>query len=115
MFAGSKGQPAQTRAHLEVTDVATLEALAGRKGQTLVSQLLAAYMGQPLGFHNAQKDTTTAVKGHTYRLCLSVGVQLENAEFFLSREKDGFPQRFLWLPTLDPHAPEPEPAPESAR
>jgi hypothetical protein len=106
-FAGGKDMDAKTRVHLQVPDVATLEALAGRKGQTLVSQLLAAWMGQPIGFNNAQKDTTTAIGAHTYRLCLSVGVQPENAGFFLSREKDGFPQRFLWLPTNDPHAPEP--------
>ena len=107
-FAGSKDVAPVTRAHLQVPDVATLEALAGRKGQTLVSQLLAAWMGQPIGFNNAQKDTTTAIGAHSYRLCLSVGVQPENAGFFLSREKDGFPQRFLWLPTNDPYAPEPE-------
>lgn len=106
-FAGSKDVAPKTRVHLQVPDVATLEALAGRQGQTLVSQLLAAWMGQPIGFSNAHKDTTTAVGAHTYRLCLSVGVQPENAGFFLSREKDGFPQRFLWLPTNDPYAPEP--------
>jgi hypothetical protein len=108
VFAGGKDKDAVTRAHLQVPDVATLEALAGRKGQTLVSQLLAAWMGQPIGFNNAHKDTTTAIGAHSYRLCLSVGVQPENAGFFLSREKDGFPQRFLWLPTNDPYAPEPE-------
>jgi len=107
-FAGSKDTAPVTRVHLQVPDVATLEALAGRKGQTLVSQLLAAWMGQPIGFNNAHKDTTTAIEAHQYRLCLSVGVQPENAGFFLSRTKDGFPQRFLWLPTNDPHAPEPE-------
>src|SRR5208337_2828689 len=51
-------------------------------------------------------ETTTAIDAHSYRLCLGVGVQPDNAGFFLSREKDGFPQRFLWLPTIDPHAPE---------
>ena len=38
-------------------------------------------------------------------------MQPENAGFFLSREKDGFPQRFLWLPTIDPYAPEDRPDP----
>ena len=42
-------------------------------------------------------------------MCLGVGAQPENADFFLSREKDGFPQRFLWLPTVDPHAPSSDP------
>jgi hypothetical protein len=111
IFAGRGDQPGKTRAHLQVPDVATMEALAGRKGQTLVSQLLAAWMGQPIGFANNSKDTTTAVDAHSYRLCISVGVQPENAGFFLDRENNGFPQRFLWLPTIDPYAPERQPGP----
>jgi hypothetical protein len=91
----------ETAAHLQVPDVATLEALAGRKGQTLVGQLLQAFSGQALGFNNNSKDTTTSIEAHSYRLCLSVGVQPENAGFFLGRENCGLPQRFLWLPSID--------------
>lgn len=111
VFSGGKGQPGTTRAHLVVPEVKTLEALMGRQGSTLVGELLKGYMGEALGFNNAQKDTTTAIKPHSYRLCLGVGVQPENAGFFLSREKDGFPQRFLWLQTTDPYAPQERPEP----
>ena len=111
LFKGHKGETALTRAHLIVPEVATLAALAGRQGATLSGEILKAYMGQALGFNNAQKDTTTAVEAHSYRLCLGVGVQPENADFFLAREKDGFPQRFLWSPTIDPYASEDRPAP----
>lgn len=104
-------EPAISRAHLIVPEVGTLEALAGRQGATLSAELLKAFMGEPLGFSNAHKDTTTAIPAHCYRLCLGVGVQPENANFFLSREKDGLPQRFLWLSTVDPHAPRVRPAP----
>jgi hypothetical protein len=99
------------KAHLQLPDIATLVALAERKGQTLVGQLLAGWMGQPIGFTNNNRSTSTALGAHAYRLCLSVGVQPENAAFFLDRQKDGFPQRFLWLPTTDPgHLPyRPEP------
>lgn len=98
-----------TRAHLIVPEVNTLTALAGRQGATLPSELLKAFSGEPLGFTNAHKDTTTAIPAHSYRLCLGVGVQPENADFFLSRTKDGFPQRFVWVPTDDPEAPEEKP------
>lgn len=111
LFKGHKGETALTRAHLIVPEVATLAALAGRQGATLSGEILKAYMGQPLGFNNGQKDTTTAVEAHSYRLCLGVGVQPENADFFLAREKDGLPQRFLWAPTIDPYAPEDRPDP----
>lgn len=94
--------------NLEVNEVGTLDALANRKGSTLIGELLKAYMGQALGFTNAQRSTTTFVLAHSYRLCLSIGAQPENAEFFLSREKDGLPQRFLFLPTVDPYAPPPD-------
>jgi hypothetical protein len=111
LFRGGKGQPPITRADFTVPEVKTLEALMGRQGSTLVGELLKGCMGEPLGFNNAQNETTTAIKAHSYRLCLGVGVQPENAGFFLSRQKDGFPQRFLWLPTLDPYAPEERPDP----
>ncbi|MCF6391041.1 bifunctional DNA primase/polymerase [Mycobacterium sp. MBM] len=97
--------PAQV--HLQVPEIGTLGALADRKGGTLIGELLKAYMGQPLGFTNAQATTTSYVPAHTYRLCLGVGAQPENANVFMEREKDGLPQRFLWLPTVDPYAPPP--------
>ena len=87
----------------------TLEALAGRQGSTLISELLKGFMGESLGFTNSSRETTTSVEAHTYRLCLGIGVQPQNAVFFLSREKDGFPQRFWWVPTIDRYAPEVRP------
>lgn len=109
LFKGHSDAPGLTCAHVIVNEVKTLEGLFGRTGATLNGELLKAYMGQPLGFSNAQRDTTTAVPEHSYRLCLGVGVQPENAGFFLSREKDGFPQRFLWLSAIDPYAPRDRP------
>jgi hypothetical protein len=111
LYKGYKDQPGVTRAHLIVPEVKTLEALAGRQGSTLAGELLKGYVGEPLGFTNSSRDTTTVVDAHRYRLCLGVGCQPENAAFFLSREKDGLPQRFLWLPTIDPYAPEDRPDP----
>ncbi|MGX6511279.1 hypothetical protein [Rhodococcus sp. SJ-2] len=112
LFKGrGKDEPGITRAHLIVPEVGTLAALAGRQGGTLPSELLKAYMGEPLGFTNSSRETTTAIEAHAYRLCLGVGVQPENAGFFLEREKDGFPQRFQWVSTIDPYAPEERPDP----
>lgn len=110
---GQNGENAVTNAHLAVNEVATLEALAGRQGATLAGELLKAAMGQPIGFSNNKKDTSTNVEAHSYRLCIGVGVQPENAGFFLTRTKDGFPQRFLFLPTNDPGAPDPESLPDA--
>jgi hypothetical protein len=106
LFKGrSEDEPVIRRAHLIVPEVGTLSALAGRQGATLSAELLKAFSGEPLGFTNAHKDTDTAIPAHSYRLCLGVGVQPENAGFFLNRTKDGFPQRFVWMPSSDPDAP----------
>jgi hypothetical protein len=94
--------------NMEVNDVATLESLAARKGQTVVGELLKAAMGQSLGFDNGQKATTTSIPKNSYRLCLSVGCQNENAGFFLNRAKDGLPQRFAAVPVIYPYLPEPK-------
>lgn len=101
---GNDEELANVAANVEVNEVGTLGALADRKGTTLVGELLKAFTGQALGFTNAQRATTTAVPAHSYRLCLSISAQPENADFFLSREKDGLPQRFLWLPVVNPYA-----------
>jgi len=91
-------------AHILVNEIGTLAALAARKGGTLVGELLKAFTGQSLGFTNAQRATTTHVAAHSYRLCISISAQPENVDFFLDREKDGLPQRFLWLPVVNPFA-----------
>ena len=95
------------RVNLEVPEIGTLGSLAERKGGTIVGELLKAYMGQSLGFTNAQASTTSFVPAHSYRLCMGIGAQPENAHVFMDRAKDGLPQRFLWLPTTDRYAPPP--------
>ncbi|WP_372024098.1 hypothetical protein ACBG85_16995 [Rhodococcus sp. NyZ502] len=105
---------ARTRALIAVSEIDTLAALAGRKGATLMAELRKAYMGESIGFNNASKATTSAVRSHCYRLCLTVGVQPENAAPLLDDAGGGTPQRFVWLPVSDPNAPDmrpPEPAP----
>lgn len=101
---GNDGELAHVAANIEVNEVGTIDALAQRKGGTLIGELLKAFTGQALGFNNAQRATTTHVPAHSYRLCLGISVQPENAGFFLDREKDGLPQRFLWLPVVNPYA-----------
>ena len=51
---GQSGAEAQVSVHLEVNEVGTLADLADRKGYTLVGELLKAFMGQALGFSNAE-------------------------------------------------------------
>ncbi|MGR6582337.1 hypothetical protein ACT89R_17270 [Rhodococcus qingshengii] len=99
----------RTRALIAVSEIDTLAALAGRKGATLMPELRKAYMGESIGFNNASKVTTSAVEAHSYRLCLTVGVQPENAAPLIDDAGGGTPQRFVWLPVNDPYAPDVRP------
>ncbi|PND58137.1 hypothetical protein CRM90_09125 [Mycobacterium sp. ENV421] len=81
-------------------DIATMAALFSRQGATLEAELLKAYMGEELGFANADPDRRVILPMHSYRLCLSAGVQPENGAVLLNdqAQRDGVPQRFLWAP-----------------
>ncbi|MGW4716834.1 hypothetical protein [Nocardia sp. NPDC004260] len=84
-------------------DVAAFERLAERQGATLVPELLKAAHGQELGFANADHDRRVILPAHSYRLCLSMGVQEGNGGALLNEQavRDGLPQRLLWLPVKD--------------
>ncbi|ORB91455.1 hypothetical protein [Mycobacterium persicum] len=88
------------RALFGCRDIATFDALTARQGSTLVPELLKAYMGEELGFANAEKDRRVILPMHTYRLCLSAGVQPDNGMVLLNdqAQRDGVPQRFIWTP-----------------
>lgn len=81
-------------------DIAALDAITARRGATLVPELLKAYMGEELGFANAEKERRVMLPMHSYRLCLSAGVQPDNGAVLLNDQarRDGVPQRFLWAP-----------------
>lgn len=98
---------------LSVPEVDTLTALGGRQGATLSPELRKAWTGEPLGFGYADPTRRLHIPSHSYRLCLLLGMQPLRAEPILADADGGTPQRFLWLPTIDPDAPEqrpPEPA-----
>ncbi|WP_232512708.1 hypothetical protein [Rhodococcus pyridinivorans] len=107
---GDEDDDRPSRAIMNVAEIGTLRALAARQGATLNDQLLAAYIGEQIGFQNASASTNSVLQPQTYRLCMAVGVQPENADALLSGAKDGLPQRFLWLPATDPYATWPIPA-----
>lgn len=88
------------RALFGCRDIATVAALTARQGATLVPELLKAYMGEELGFANADKDRRVILPMHSYRLCLSAGVQPDNGAVLLNpqAQRDGVPQRFVWTP-----------------
>ncbi|WP_139047389.1 bifunctional DNA primase/polymerase [Rhodococcus erythropolis] len=100
----------RTRVLFAVDEVESLTAQAGRSGSTLFPTLRSAWAGESLGFANRDKTKAIPVEAHRYRLLMVVGVQPTKAQPILNDADGGTPQRFLWMPTSDPDAPEVEPA-----
>lgn len=92
-----------------VPEIDTLTALTSRQGSTLSAELRKLYSGEALGFANAGKDTRNVVAAHSYRACAVVGVQPLRSHALLAGADGGLPQRFIWLSTDDPGAPDERP------
>lgn len=113
-----KGQVVRDREAVlfTVPEVDNLVALGARQGSTLMPQLRSAWSGEGLGFSYADPTKRLPIDRHTYRLGLVLGVQPGRAAPLLDDADGGTPQRFLWVPTLDPDAPDATPdAPEPLR
>lgn len=111
----SKGEQTQLRDRVlsVVDEIATLAAQQGRSGSTLDSYLRSAWSGAALSQNGAELSRQRNLPAHSYRFCMIVGVQPASAHHLTDDHGQGTPQRFLWLPALDPHLPDddtPEPA-----
>lgn len=109
-----KGQPPEqvnvrNAAIFTVPEVDTFAALAGRGGSTLMPELRKAWMGERLGFGWADVEKAVAIMAHRYRMTMIVGVQPGRGAVLLDDADGGTPQRYLWLPTTDPDAPDEPP------
>lgn len=111
LFTPDKDGQQLTRAILSVPEVDKLGALFARQGTILGAELKSVAMGEQIGQQNAKRDTTRIVPGHSYRLCMSVGVQPENSAALLADTSGGTPQRFCWVPVIDPSMPREAPNP----
>lgn len=105
-----------TAVMLSIPEVDTLTALQGRQGSTLLPELRKVWNGERLGFAYVDPTKRLPLKPHAYRLGLVVGIQPARASALLDDVDGGTPQRFLWMPAIDPDAPdvppdEPEPLP----
>lgn len=89
-----------------VAEIDTFDALTSRSGSTLMPELRKAWMGERLGFGWANVEKAVLVTGHRYRMTMIVGVQPGRAKALLRDADGGTPQRFIWLPTTDPNAPD---------
>lgn len=87
----------------DVPEVDTLTGLTKTQGSVLLPTLKCMAMGEQLGQTNATKGSSRNVPAHSYRACLSVGVQPGHANVIFEDTTGGTPQRFLWVPVTDPN------------
>lgn len=92
-----------------VPEIDTLSALGARSGATLMPELRRGWSGESLGFQYADATRRLLIPAHEYRMCLVAGIQPARAKTLLDDADGGTPQRFVWLPTTDRHAPETPP------
>lgn len=110
--AGKDGEPEREQIIYAIfcaPEVDTAAGLFSRSGSTLESELRKVFSGEQLGFTNAQNHTRTFVEAHSYRCGQIVGVQPGRAGALLDGADGGTPQRFVWMPVLDPNMPDERP------
>ncbi len=87
----------------DVPEVDTLAGLTKTQGSVLLPTVKSLAMGEQLGQTNATKESSRNVPAHSYRACMSVGVQPGHADVLFGDATGGTPQRFLWVPVADPN------------
>ena len=92
-----------------VQEIDLLTATATRSGATILPVLRSMWSGEQLGFQNADPTRRIQVPPHGYRASLLVGIQPLRAGSLLDDADGGTPQRFLFVPTDDPGAPDQPP------
>lgn len=89
----------------DVPEIDTLTRMSRTPDSVLLPTLKSFAMGEQLGQANATKDARRIVPAHSYRGCLSVGVQPGHASVIFGDATGGTPQRFVWTPVIDPDTP----------
>lgn len=97
----------RTRALVNIAEIDTMGSLSQRRGSTIGGQLRQAWSGQQLGFQYVDLTKRMIVPEHSYRLCLTAGIQPGRAGVLLEETDGGTPQRFLWLPAYNRDLQEP--------
>lgn len=112
--AGKDGEPGHVERHADsclfiVEEVDHIGAHAAQTASTTLAELRRFLMGEKLGHLYVDRQKRVEIHEHTYRGAFLVGVQPARAQALLGDADGGTPQRFVWLPVLDPNPPDQEP------
>lgn len=109
--AGTKAEDPNpiTTAIFTAPEIDSWAALAARSGSTLSAEHRKLWSGETIGFSNAGRETRVIVEAGSYRACQIIGVQPLRSQALLGAADGGLPQRYVWVPTSDPDAPDQPP------
>ena len=93
----------RTNVLLDVPEVDSIRAQSQRQGATLLPYLRSAWSGEAVGRSTADVSRNLSIPAHAYRLAMTVGVQPGRADALLNDTDGGTPQRFVWVPVIDPN------------
>lgn len=91
---------------IAVDEGSQLIEIGQRQGSTATSVIRTAWTDGVLGNANASEERKRIVPGGQYVYGLVIGFQPSTAGPLLDMVADGTPQRFLWMATADPTAPD---------
>lgn len=81
-------------------------AAAQKRSASLMSELRQAWSGEDLAEDFSDETKTIVLRGNRYRFAMILGVQPGRAKPLFDDADGGTPQRFIWLPTVDPDIPD---------
>lgn len=88
-----------------VPEVDSLTA-ANKRSLSMMSELRQAWSGEDLAEDFADETKTILLRGNRYRFAMVLGVQPGRAKPLFDDADGGTPQRFIWLPAVDPDIPD---------
>ncbi len=95
---------ADPQALLSADEIAQIGVIQGRASQASFGPIIRSMLsGGPVANSAVDKDRRRHLEQHSYRLCVTAGVQPRLSDVLLSDQDAGTPQRWLWLPADDPH------------
>lgn len=89
---------------LIVDEIERLGSIQNRSGSSMAAVLRSALTGDSLTTSNADPDRNRSVPSMSYRMSVIAGVQPAKSDVLLNDADAGTPQRWLWMPMIDPGA-----------
>lgn len=105
---GTEVQMIRDSVIFKVGEIDQLKSHASMQGANIMPTLTDGWSSNEIGGAYRDKKLDLMLKPHSYRLCLVANVQPSRAAVLLDdhARAGGLPQRFIWLPAIDPDMPD---------